>query len=170
MRGVELLTGQRELLGFFASYLRDMALSIRTVKNMVYALINVDCAVAPPPSPADDIHSLVTACNRTHEDIRRIETLLRGHLKGRERTNSIPGPVPSCLSSPSLAQSRMKEIAGNTHSTQMSRPIKADELRTDFGSQAGRSEPPKQVKKVEKDRTLQNSRSEGQFGPPQRPE
>ena len=56
---------------------------VTDVKTLLYQLIGID---QPPPkhSPiSTDIHSVLLACNTAYEDMRRVETLLKGHVKGK---------------------------------------------------------------------------------------
>jgi len=61
-----------DLLNYFSSYLKDMIAMIGQVKALTYCLLNV-----PPPSNKNiaitpDVYSVMGACKRTHDDIKRI--------------------------------------------------------------------------------------------------
>jgi hypothetical protein len=71
------------LLNYFASYLRDISTTITQVKTLAYTLINVPQPQSKPSPIRTDIASVMAACKKTYEDIRRIESIMRGHVKGR---------------------------------------------------------------------------------------
>ena len=73
----------QQLQHYFANYLRDITSTLTEVKEMVYSLIRVHCPLMPPPSISTDLHSLTSACAMTYEDLRKVEVLLRGYLRGQ---------------------------------------------------------------------------------------
>ena len=73
-----------ELLSYFSSYLKDITRTVVQVKTLVYSLINV----APPtPKHQLDINpdpaTIMSACKRSLDDMKRIESVLKGHLKSK---------------------------------------------------------------------------------------
>lgn len=60
-----------ELLNYFASYLRDMSHTIAYVKSLAYVLINVPHPQSAPTIVTADIASVMAACKKTYDDIKR---------------------------------------------------------------------------------------------------
>lgn len=73
-----------ELVSYFASYLRDMSTAISQVKSLAYSIINIPQPPIKHASIANDIASVMAACKRTHDDIKRTESILKGHVKAKE--------------------------------------------------------------------------------------
>jgi precorrin-6B methylase 1 len=77
-----------ELLNYFASYLRDIAATISQVKSLAYTLVNVPQPPLKNIQVAPDISSVMNACKRTFDDIKRVESIMRGHTRGKESESS----------------------------------------------------------------------------------
>lgn len=54
---------------------------------MVYELIAINCPLKKYQSVSPEIHSIVFTCNKTYEDLRKVEVLLRGYLKGNKNSH-----------------------------------------------------------------------------------
>jgi hypothetical protein len=77
-----------ELVSYFASYLRDMSAVISQVKGLAYTLINIPQPAFKNSPIVNDISSVMSACKRTYDDIKRTESILRGHIKGKNSPSS----------------------------------------------------------------------------------
>jgi len=102
-----------ELVSYFASYLRDMNAIISQVKSLAYTLINVPQPNVKTQIITNDIASVMSACKRTFDDIKRTESILRGHVKGKETP----------------ASSRM--VLSNSNIQSIISPVKTTELQLD---------------------------------------
>jgi len=63
--------------------MRDLFNVISNLKDVVYQLIGLQTPEPKNHHISSDIHSVLLACNTGYEDLRRVETLLKGHLKGK---------------------------------------------------------------------------------------
>lgn len=80
-----------EMLNYFSSYLQDMSGMISQVKAMVYSLINITHPAPRLTQVSPDIHSIMAACKRTYDDLKRTESILRGHTKGKGAAETAAG-------------------------------------------------------------------------------
>lgn len=104
-----------ELILYFASYLREMSAVISQVKSLAYSLINIPQPAAKNPTINNDIASVMSACKKAFDDIKRTESIMRGHVKGKESPSS-------------------SRITGSNTKIQSITPIKCPELQIDFES------------------------------------
>jgi hypothetical protein len=80
---------------------------IAQVKAMVYSLINIThptprlCQVSP------DIHSIMAVCKRTYDDLKRTESILRGHTKGKEAAEATAGKASPVTKKYETSKSRV---------------------------------------------------------------
>lgn len=72
-----------ELLNYFASFLQDILSIAKNMKTNVYSLIGIDPPNFKEIKVFNNIYSIMEGCNKSFDDLRRAETLLRGHLKGK---------------------------------------------------------------------------------------
>lgn len=61
----------QELVNYFASYLRDISATISEVKSLAYMLINVPQPNTKNIQVTSDIASIMMACKKTYDDIKR---------------------------------------------------------------------------------------------------
>lgn len=73
--------------------MRDLFNVITNLKDIVYQLIGVQSPDPRHQHISTDIHSVLLACNTGYEDLRRVETLLKGHLKGKIVSEAIAESV-----------------------------------------------------------------------------
>ncbi len=72
-----------KLIDYFSSYLSDITLLIMDIKQQVYQIINVSTISQKKAIINNDIPSIMSACKKTFEDLKRIETILKGYIKGK---------------------------------------------------------------------------------------
>lgn len=61
-----------ELANYFASYLKDISSIITQVKSHAYSIINVPQPAHKNMVITSDISSIMAACKRTFDDIKRV--------------------------------------------------------------------------------------------------
>jgi hypothetical protein len=88
MTTINSLEAQIELKYYFSSYLSDAIAAINNIKHLVYDLISIELPQPPPNSVQPDILSIMVACQTCYDDLRRIENILRGHVKARKNKKS----------------------------------------------------------------------------------
>jgi hypothetical protein len=96
MSGSGLCNSQaEELLQYFSSYLTDTTAAIADIKNLMYELIDIELPLAKGLTVPSDILSIMGACRRSYDDLRRTEAILRGHVRAKRgqrlRAFSQPG-------------------------------------------------------------------------------
>jgi hypothetical protein len=67
----------------FSSSLQGIALTITQIKSLVYSLIDIGLPLQQPLSIPSDYHSIMVACKRIHDDLKRTEWILHAHVKAR---------------------------------------------------------------------------------------
>lgn len=76
-----------QLLLYFSQYLEEVTRSITQVKSQAYALLQVATPSSQMPAHVmPEPTAIMAACKRSLDDIRRIESVLRGHSKMKEAT------------------------------------------------------------------------------------
>ena len=60
-----------------------MTATISEVKSLAYSLINVPQPNTKMMQITPDISSIMVACKKTYDDIKRAESIIRGHVKGK---------------------------------------------------------------------------------------
>lgn len=72
-----------QILPFFSSFLNDVIKITKDLKKHVYNLIGIDASHLRILNITSNIYSIMEGCHKTFEDLRRVETLLKGHLNGK---------------------------------------------------------------------------------------
>lgn len=80
-----------ELANYFSSYLRDISTIVSQLKSYAYSIINVPQPSLKNMPITSDISSIMAACKRTYDDIKRVESILKGHAKGKGNESSASG-------------------------------------------------------------------------------
>ena len=71
--------------------MRDISTIITQVKSHAYSIINVPQPAQKIMAISSDISSIMAACKRTYDDIKRVESILKGHAKGKGNDSSVSG-------------------------------------------------------------------------------
>lgn len=83
---LQTLDPESPVLHFFSSFLADLLIITSDLKSHAYQLIGLQTPPFKRNAVQNNIYSIMEACNRTYEDLRRTETLLRGHLRGKKES------------------------------------------------------------------------------------
>ena len=73
----------QDLVDFMSSYLTDLGLAVHRIKSLVLQLINVKVSESQIMEVAPNTLAIASACRRTFDDLRRAESLPRGHVKAK---------------------------------------------------------------------------------------
>lgn len=73
----------KELLLYFSSFLTDALAAVTDLRVLIYELIQLN----PPSSHSSpvlpDMTSIANACRKCYDDLKRSQSLLRGHVKAK---------------------------------------------------------------------------------------
>ena len=74
----------KTLLKEFSVYMTNMTTAIQEVKLLVYDLIDISYPSSKKLTVLPEKLSLITAFKRNYDDLKRTESILRGHIKARK--------------------------------------------------------------------------------------
>ena len=78
-------------------YVVESASTITSIKHSVYELVNVGISLSLPARKIDTMAGIVSGSRRNLDDLKRIDSMLKGYLNSRRLAAQAPDPIHSEL-------------------------------------------------------------------------
>lgn len=78
----------KDINTFLSSFFTDLGRTVSRIKDLVLTLINVNIPSLPDLEIGNDMLSIVSACHKTYNDLKKVESLLRGHVRAKSFANT----------------------------------------------------------------------------------